>query len=125
MSESTGFTTMAGPRAEKNSRKVGIGMLGYAFMGKAHTNAYKKIAYMMYPPRHPEAGCCVWEKRGRRGRGRATGTWGTTRTGAGCWRRKTPLERLKPQLSVVRCAFLPLAFTGAVRAVGQQDRLAL
>jgi predicted dehydrogenase len=25
-------------------------MLGYAFMGKAHTNAYKKIPYMMYPP---------------------------------------------------------------------------
>lgn len=29
---------------------VGIGMLGYAFMGKAHSNAYKKIPYMMYPP---------------------------------------------------------------------------
>jgi predicted dehydrogenase len=41
---------MAGPRAEKNSPEVGIGMLGYAFMGKAHTNAYKKIPYMMYPP---------------------------------------------------------------------------
>ncbi len=25
-------------------------MLGYAFMGKAHTNAFKKIPYMMYPP---------------------------------------------------------------------------
>ncbi len=25
-------------------------MLGYAFMGKAHTNAYKKIPYMLYPP---------------------------------------------------------------------------
>jgi predicted dehydrogenase len=25
-------------------------MLGYAFMGKAHSNAYKKIPYMMYPP---------------------------------------------------------------------------
>ncbi len=25
-------------------------MLGYAFMGKAHTNAYKTIPYMMYPP---------------------------------------------------------------------------
>jgi predicted dehydrogenase len=25
-------------------------MLGYAFMGKAHANAYKKIPYMMYPP---------------------------------------------------------------------------
>ena len=25
-------------------------MLGYAFMGKAHSNAMKKIPYMMYPP---------------------------------------------------------------------------
>jgi predicted dehydrogenase len=25
-------------------------MLGYDFMGKAHTNAYKKLPYMMYPP---------------------------------------------------------------------------
>jgi predicted dehydrogenase len=25
-------------------------MLGYAFMGKAHTNAFKTIPYMMYPP---------------------------------------------------------------------------
>ena len=29
---------------------VGIGLLGYAFMGKAHSNGYKKISYMMYPP---------------------------------------------------------------------------
>ena len=46
----TGFTTMAGPKAEGAAPDVGIGMLGYAFMGKAHTNAYKKIPYMMYPP---------------------------------------------------------------------------
>jgi predicted dehydrogenase len=25
-------------------------MLGYAFMGKAHSNAFKKLPYMMYPP---------------------------------------------------------------------------
>ncbi len=25
-------------------------MLGYAFMGKAHSNAMKKLPYMMYPP---------------------------------------------------------------------------
>ena len=25
-------------------------MLGYAFMGKAHSNAYRKIAYMTWPP---------------------------------------------------------------------------
>lgn len=50
MSEGTGFTTMAGARAEGEAPEVGVGMLGYAFMGKAHTNAYKTIPYMMYPP---------------------------------------------------------------------------
>lgn len=50
MSENAGFTTMAGPKAGKEASEIGIGMLGYAFMGKAHTNAYKKIPYMMYPP---------------------------------------------------------------------------
>ena len=25
-------------------------MLGYAFMGKAHSNAFRKIAYMTWPP---------------------------------------------------------------------------
>lgn len=50
MSEDTGFTTMAGPKAEMEAPDIGVGMLGYAFMGKAHTNAYKKIPYMMYPP---------------------------------------------------------------------------
>ncbi len=29
---------------------MGVGMLGYAFMGKAHTNAFKKLAYMWDPP---------------------------------------------------------------------------
>ena len=46
----TGFTTMAGARAAGDAPEVGVGMLGYAFMGKAHTNAYKTIPYMMYPP---------------------------------------------------------------------------
>ena len=50
MSTNAGFTTMAGPQAGKAAPEVGVGMLGYAFMGKAHTNAYKKIPYMMYPP---------------------------------------------------------------------------
>src|SRR5512136_470403 len=48
--EETGFTTMAGARAEGAAPEVGVGMLGYAFMGKAHSNAYKKIPYMIYPP---------------------------------------------------------------------------
>jgi len=44
------FTAMAGPRATKRARTIGVGMLGYAFMGKAHSNAWKKMGYMMYPP---------------------------------------------------------------------------
>jgi predicted dehydrogenase len=31
-------------------REIGVGMLGYAFMGKAHTNAYRTIEYMTWPP---------------------------------------------------------------------------
>jgi predicted dehydrogenase len=29
---------------------IGVGMLGYAFMGKAHVNAYRTLAYMTWPP---------------------------------------------------------------------------
>jgi predicted dehydrogenase len=50
MSEKSGFTTMAGDAVEGEAPKVGVGMLGYAFMGKAHSNAFKTIPYMMYPP---------------------------------------------------------------------------
>lgn len=50
MGGETGFTTMAGAKAQGDAPEVGIGMLGAAFMGKAHTNAYKKIPYMIYPP---------------------------------------------------------------------------
>jgi predicted dehydrogenase len=50
MAKGTGFTTMAGAKAEVEAPQIGVGILGYAFMGKAHTNAYKKLAYMMYPP---------------------------------------------------------------------------
>jgi predicted dehydrogenase len=44
------FTKMAGAKASGEAPVVGVGMLGYAFMGKAHSNAYKKLPYMMYPP---------------------------------------------------------------------------
>ena len=44
------FTAQAGSKVEGDVPVVGVGMLGYAFMGKAHSNAYKKIPYMMYPP---------------------------------------------------------------------------
>jgi predicted dehydrogenase len=46
----TGFTTMADPKSETTAPEIGVGMLGYAFMGKAHANAFKKLPYMMYPP---------------------------------------------------------------------------
>ncbi len=48
MSE-TGFTKMAG-KGGGAVPEVGVGMLGYAFMGKAHSNALRKIPYMVYPP---------------------------------------------------------------------------
>ena len=41
---------MAGPKATGSAPEIGVGMLGYAFMGKAHSNALKKMPYMMYPP---------------------------------------------------------------------------
>lgn len=50
MSDDVGFVTMAGAKASGKAPEIGIGMMGYAFMGKAHTNAYKKIPYMIYPP---------------------------------------------------------------------------
>ncbi len=50
MAEEVGFTSMAGAKAEGEAPELGIGMLGYAFMGKAHSNAFKKLPYMMYPP---------------------------------------------------------------------------
>jgi hypothetical protein len=50
MSEGAGFTSMAATAAAGQAPEIGVGMLGYAFMGKAHSNAFKKIPYMMYPP---------------------------------------------------------------------------
>jgi predicted dehydrogenase len=50
MSEGTGFTAMAAGSTVGEAPEVGVGMLGYAFMGKAHSNAMKKLPYMMYPP---------------------------------------------------------------------------
>ncbi len=51
MPDKVGFARMAGPKAgDKKAPEVGVGMLGYAFMGKAHSNAYKTIPYMIYPP---------------------------------------------------------------------------
>lgn len=51
MSDRVGFVTMgeAGTNVG-NIPTLGIGMLGYAFMGKAHTNAYKTLDYIYTPP---------------------------------------------------------------------------
>jgi len=51
MSERSGFVTMG--EAGSGDREIptlGVGMLGYAFMGKAHTNAYKTLDYIYTPP---------------------------------------------------------------------------
>jgi predicted dehydrogenase len=49
MSE-VGFVTMGKAASGAEVRPIGVGMLGYAFMGKAHSNAYKTLAYMTWPP---------------------------------------------------------------------------
>ena len=45
-----GFVTMGRAAEAADIRTIGVGMLGYAFMGKAHANAYRKLAYMTWPP---------------------------------------------------------------------------
>jgi predicted dehydrogenase len=49
MSE-VGFTNRRETRATTDIPRIGVGMLGYAFMGKAHSNAYRTLAYMTWPP---------------------------------------------------------------------------
>lgn len=49
MSKSS-FTAMAAAGGAGEAPEIGVGMLGYAFMGKAHSNAMKKLPYMIYPP---------------------------------------------------------------------------
>lgn len=50
MGKSGGFTSMADAKATGSAPEVGVGMLGYAFMGKAHSHAMINIPHMMYPP---------------------------------------------------------------------------
>ncbi len=56
MSERSGFVTMGESGASSQDvPTLGVGMLGYAFMGKAHTNAYKTLDYIYTPPpAHPQ-----------------------------------------------------------------------
>ena len=50
--EGVGGGVGAAPKiaAPAEVREIGVGMLGYAFMGRAHTNAYRTLAYMTWPP---------------------------------------------------------------------------
>jgi len=43
MSE-VGFMTMGRGGGDREVQPIGVGMLGYAFMGKAHSNAYRKLS---------------------------------------------------------------------------------
>jgi predicted dehydrogenase len=47
---SGGIGVDAGPKGATDVREIGVGMLGYAFMGKAHANGYRTLAYMAWPP---------------------------------------------------------------------------
>ncbi len=49
MSEDVGFVTMGQTSGREDVPEIGVGMLGYAFMGKAHSNALRKIPYMVDP----------------------------------------------------------------------------
>jgi len=49
MSE-VGFMTMGRGGGGDDVPAIGVGMLGYAFMGKAHSNAYRKLPYITWPP---------------------------------------------------------------------------
>jgi predicted dehydrogenase len=33
-----------------SAERIGVGLLGYGFMGRAHTNALRKLSYMTWPP---------------------------------------------------------------------------
>ena len=68
-----GFDTQGdAARRRRRRRRIGVGMLGYAFMGKAHANAYRTLAYMTWPPPLvPELVAIAGPQRGGGGRGRA------------------------------------------------------
>lgn len=51
MGKEVGFVRMGEVEgAPKEIKEIGVGMLGYAFMGKAHTNAFIKMPIFFYPP---------------------------------------------------------------------------
>jgi len=67
MSERSGFVTMGESGASsQEAPTLGVGMLGYAFMGKAHTNAYKTLDYIYTPPpAHPRLVAIAGRDRAR------------------------------------------------------------
>ncbi|MCC6614861.1 MAG: Gfo/Idh/MocA family oxidoreductase [Anaerolineae bacterium] len=50
MAEQADITKTVSELKEGEIPELGIGILGHAFMGKAHSNAFKILPYMMYPP---------------------------------------------------------------------------
>ncbi len=48
--ERTGLGAAPHVEAPGDIPEIGVGMLGYAFMGKAHSNALRKLPYMTWPP---------------------------------------------------------------------------
>ena len=42
--------TLRDGKMTNTPNEIGIGMLGYAFMGKAHSNAFRKLPYIAWPP---------------------------------------------------------------------------
>jgi predicted dehydrogenase len=47
---SEGIGISSGATGAGDAPEIGVGMLGYAFMGKAHANGYKTVSYMAWPP---------------------------------------------------------------------------
>lgn len=49
--ERVGFVTMGEVKGKPvEVRDIGVGMLGYAFMGRAHSNAWTRMPFFFYPP---------------------------------------------------------------------------
>jgi predicted dehydrogenase len=53
VTEETGFAGTDTSASAGDVPGIGVGMLGYAFMGRAHANAYRTIPYMTRPPLVP------------------------------------------------------------------------
>jgi predicted dehydrogenase len=45
-----GIGVDAAAKGARDAPEIGVGLLGYAFMGRAHANGYKKLSYMAWPP---------------------------------------------------------------------------